>query len=147
MFDSRTPDPKRKRTFSNQTSPSQRMASSDNHLLYQKLIDMSKELEAEKMKNLQPGPIPRENPSLYFQPQNIHGITPRQNLATQPPRLPNHYAMFPGSVAGQAQPNNGMTGQAHPTVRAPLQVPGWEAQSGSSQPQWGAGQDFYPANH
>ena len=139
----RTPDLKRKRNFSNQSSPSQPSGPVDNHFLYQKLIDVTKELEAQKMQNsnFQSESISRQNQMPRFPAQSLPGITARQNATAQPPRQPSHFAMFPG----QAQPSDPMTGQAHPTVHI-QPLAGWGVQ-GHGVPQWGTGQEFYQANH
>ena len=151
-MDSRTPELKRKRTFSNQTSPNQSTGpnsnSTENHFLYQKLAEVTKELEVQKAKNanFQPEIITRQNQMSHFPAQHMTGIIPRQNVTAQPPRHPSHFAMYANTVPGQAQPKDCMTGQALPMVGMPAPVAGWGVQMGPNMSQWGTGQEFYPAN-
>ena len=119
------------------------MGSAENHFLYQKLADVTKELELQKVKNsnLQSESISRQNQMSPFPAQNMAGIMPRQNVTVQPSRQPSHYVMYPGPVAGQAQPKDTVTGQALPMVGIPAQVAGWGVQMGPNMSQWGMGQD------
>ena len=147
MMDSQSPNMKRKRTFSNPNSPNQPNVSTDNHFLYQKYIQVSKELDAEKAKNsnLITDQIARQNPQ--FTAPNPANHFPGQNMSLQshPANITGFYVTHPdGSTAGQAQHN--FIGQAHPTVSVAAPALGWGAQMGANM-QWGAGQGLpYPAN-
>ena len=122
--------------------------STENHFLYQKLAEVTKELEVQKAKNanFQPEIITSQNQMSHFPAQHMTGIIPRKNVTAQPPRHPNHFAMYANTVPGQAQPKDCMTGQALPMVGMPPPVAGWGVQMGPNMSQWGTGQEFYPAN-
>ena len=155
MQDSRSPALKRRRTFSNPSSPNQPTGisnqptgTSENAFLYQKFLEVSKELEMEKSRNagLQMDQIPRstnhiaQNPTIHFPRQNVTMLSRPTNNMT------GYYAIHPaGSVAGQAHPKDSFPGQAHPNSRMAVPMSGWAGQTGTSM-QWGPGQDYFPTN-
>ena len=146
MQESRTPDLKRKRTSSNPNSPN---PPKENSFLYQKILDLTKELDAQRIRNtsLQVNQISRQNlPPQYLAP-GLPGQFPRQNLTGQTSRQsPAGFYMVHPSTAGQAHPKDNMTGQAHPTANVSLPVPGWGLHMGPNMSQWSAGQEFFPLN-
>ena len=144
MRDSRTPDFKRKRTFSNPNSPNQLSGSSENHFLYQKVLELSKELNNQKMRSTN---FQQEQVSRHIHPSQYSAQNTGQNVAFQPSRLQQPtglYASHPSST-GQALPKDGMTGQALPTGGASLPMPVWGVNTMPSMPQWGQG--FYQGTH
>ena len=145
--DPRSPALKRRRTFSNPSSPNQPTGSSENAFLYQKFLEVSKELEMEKSRNagLQIDQTPRstnhiaQNPTMHFPRQNV-------TMISRPTNMTGYYAIHPsGSVAGQAHPKDSFPGQAHPNSGMAVPMSGWAGQTGTSM-QWGTGQDFFPTN-
>ena len=148
--ESRTPDYKRKRTLSNQNG------STENHFLYQKVLELSKVIEDQKLKTassqqhlyasqMLPENTSRQLPTHFSRQQNIQehltrpsehvNQFPRQNLPMQFPR-----ASVPNQIRHQTptNPYNTPAGPAQPVL-----MPSWGL--GNTAAQWGP-QEFFQGN-
>ena len=120
---SKSPNFKRKRTFSNQNISHSSNNSSENHFLYQKVLDLTRKLEEQKVvQNVSlMEQTSRKNMSDQFSRQNTSDQFPRQNVQIPRPATPSNYV----TTAGQTQP---------------MQMPSWGlglGQAGHTMPPWG----------
>ena len=128
---SRTPDPKRKRTFSNHNNSTSPDRSSENHFLYQKVLELEKQLEAKNNPNqIRQEPVPRskliDRSDQYSRQSQLEQFQ-RTNVPEQFTRQvpgPSYY----GPTVGPVQP---------------IPVTSWGVSR--VMPQWGS-QEMYPGN-
>ena len=129
---SRTPDMKRKRTLSGQNIASS-PKSSENHFLYQKVLDITRQLEAKnEIRQPRQEPVSRQN--LPDRPENF--LCQNQFQRTTAPDQFTRQAI-PGYFATP------VTDFAQLSPVQPVPVPGWTM--GNVMPQWGT-QGVYPGN-
>ena len=132
---SNSPNFKRKRTFSNQNTPNVASNPSENNFLYQKVLELTKELEDQKVKiaSSQNNTPSRQTAIQQFSRQNLPDQFPRQSTPVQ---FPGHNVQQPGPpmIPRQDLPS------VYTTAAGPVQpvpMPSWGlGQPGQAMPHW-----------